>query len=348
MRPRRRHPLPLRAGAPLRDVRERVASKDVIPPHHDPACWGCGDAPGGIRLAAAGRGGAARVRGVVPLRRAPPGGAGARARRARRGRARRGLRPARHLVPLPGRDGSDLRPLPAAVPINTELLVRARLSGERGRRLHADAEHHRRHRCARRGARRASSTFRSSTSSRPRRDGHLLTLGSAGSRTDGHSDGVTRGAARVDNEKRFRQLRRRGKDAARAEAHFRRRRLHLRAHGRGEGRPRAQDHRAHREMRAGSGGRSRARSSRRASRASSRAGPTSRSATASPQGSPASSSTGAARPRSRRRAQGARQTEAAGPSYHGPSTSRPALRVSLSATETPAPGATCSPVTLLG
>ena len=21
-----------------------------IPPHHDPACWGCGDAPGGIRL----------------------------------------------------------------------------------------------------------------------------------------------------------------------------------------------------------------------------------------------------------------------------------------------------------
>jgi acyl-coenzyme A thioesterase PaaI-like protein len=22
-----------------------------VPPHHDPACWGCGDAPGGIRLA---------------------------------------------------------------------------------------------------------------------------------------------------------------------------------------------------------------------------------------------------------------------------------------------------------
>jgi hypothetical protein len=22
----------------------------VIPPHHDPACWGCGDAPGGIHL----------------------------------------------------------------------------------------------------------------------------------------------------------------------------------------------------------------------------------------------------------------------------------------------------------
>ena len=31
------------------------------------------------------------------------------------------------------------------VPINTELLVRARLSSERGRRLHADARDHRRH-----------------------------------------------------------------------------------------------------------------------------------------------------------------------------------------------------------
>ena len=23
---------------------------DAIPPHHDPACWGCGDNPGGLRL----------------------------------------------------------------------------------------------------------------------------------------------------------------------------------------------------------------------------------------------------------------------------------------------------------
>ena len=27
-----------------------MARANVIPPHHDPACWGCGDAPGGIRL----------------------------------------------------------------------------------------------------------------------------------------------------------------------------------------------------------------------------------------------------------------------------------------------------------
>jgi hypothetical protein len=27
-----------------------VAGELVIPPHHDPACWGCGTAPAGIRL----------------------------------------------------------------------------------------------------------------------------------------------------------------------------------------------------------------------------------------------------------------------------------------------------------
>jgi acyl-coenzyme A thioesterase PaaI-like protein len=27
-----------------------VSAAGRIPPHHDPGCWGCGDAPGGIRL----------------------------------------------------------------------------------------------------------------------------------------------------------------------------------------------------------------------------------------------------------------------------------------------------------
>ncbi len=27
-----------------------MARSDLIPPHHDPACWGCGNAPGGIHL----------------------------------------------------------------------------------------------------------------------------------------------------------------------------------------------------------------------------------------------------------------------------------------------------------
>lgn len=31
---------------------DAAASGDRVPPHHDPACWGCGDAPGGIRLPA--------------------------------------------------------------------------------------------------------------------------------------------------------------------------------------------------------------------------------------------------------------------------------------------------------
>ena len=33
---------------PERESRRPVAGR--IPPHHDPACWGCGDAPGGIGL----------------------------------------------------------------------------------------------------------------------------------------------------------------------------------------------------------------------------------------------------------------------------------------------------------
>ena len=27
-----------------------MAHAELIPPHHDPDCWGCGAAPGGIRL----------------------------------------------------------------------------------------------------------------------------------------------------------------------------------------------------------------------------------------------------------------------------------------------------------
>ena len=53
--PRRRDRVPLRAGAAARHVRERLGvtgaeAGDRVPPHHDPACWGCGDNPNGIRL----------------------------------------------------------------------------------------------------------------------------------------------------------------------------------------------------------------------------------------------------------------------------------------------------------
>ena len=106
---------------------------------------------------------------MVRIRRAPPGRPGLRARRARRGGARRGVRPARDVVPLPGRDRADLRPLPAAGG-DQHRAPRPRVApGERGRRLHVDARAHATAtRCSpRRGPR--SSTCRSSTSSRRRR-----------------------------------------------------------------------------------------------------------------------------------------------------------------------------------
>ena len=94
--------------------RSRTSGMQKIPPHHDPACWGCGDNPTGLQPAGAGRRGPDRVRGVLLVRRATPGRPGHRARRARLGGARRGVRAARDLVRVPGRDGAHVRPLPPA------------------------------------------------------------------------------------------------------------------------------------------------------------------------------------------------------------------------------------------
>ena len=112
---RRRQGLPLRAGR--RRCRARARGQRVrgdghrrlrellpraprsasgaslkIPPHHDPACWGCGDNPQGIHLPTPAAEGEHLLRGAIRVRRAPPGRAWARARRPRVGRARRGLR----------------------------------------------------------------------------------------------------------------------------------------------------------------------------------------------------------------------------------------------------------------
>ena len=109
-----RQPLPLRAGASLRHLRERVADKHVIHaasrsrvlglwqrPRRDPSPSARSRRPQGVR-------------GLVLVRRAPPGGAGARARRPRRSRPRRGVRPPRDVVPVPRRHRADLRALSRA------------------------------------------------------------------------------------------------------------------------------------------------------------------------------------------------------------------------------------------
>ena len=104
-----------------------------------------------------------RIRGVLPLRRTSPGRPGDRPRRARRGRARRSGRPACDVVRVPSGDGADLRPLPAAGPINTELLIRASSTGARPSPAHRRGDHRRR-RSAWPSARRRCCTCRSSTS----------------------------------------------------------------------------------------------------------------------------------------------------------------------------------------
>ena len=134
---------------------ENVWQKRVIPPHHDPACWGCGDAPGGIRLPQPAAEGA-----DASTRR---GSSSTSATRAGRGSCTAGSSPPRST--RPAACSSTWYRFPAVtarifvryrrpVAINTELLVRATLTGERGRRLHADGRDHRRHRRPRGGARR--------------------------------------------------------------------------------------------------------------------------------------------------------------------------------------------------
>jgi hypothetical protein len=90
----------------------------VVPPHHDPACWGCGNAPDGIRLPQPSSESLTEYEAWFAFderHQAAPG-----------------------LV----HGGLVAAALDEACGLlaNTELLVRARLASERGRRLHVDAE----------------------------------------------------------------------------------------------------------------------------------------------------------------------------------------------------------------
>ena len=109
-----------------------------IPPHHDPACWGCGDAPGGIRLPQPPGEGLGEYEAWFNFDERHQGGPGL----VHGGLVAAALDEACGLLVTWYRFPSVTvrifvryrRP----VPINTELLVRAKLTGERGRRLHAD------------------------------------------------------------------------------------------------------------------------------------------------------------------------------------------------------------------
>ena len=112
----------------------------LIPPHHDPACWGCGSAPAGIRLSPPEQPGATEYESYLAFDERHQGGPGF----VHGGMIAAALDEACGLLAtwyrFPTVTARIFVRYRRPVPINTELLVRARLTGERGRRLHVRGE----------------------------------------------------------------------------------------------------------------------------------------------------------------------------------------------------------------
>jgi acyl-coenzyme A thioesterase PaaI-like protein len=111
---------------------------DVVPPHHDPACWGCGDAPDGIHLPRPEQEGLTEYEAWFAFderHQAAPG-------LVHDGLVAAALDEACGLLAtwyrFPTVTARMFVRYRLPVSINTELLVRAQLTGERGRRLHVE------------------------------------------------------------------------------------------------------------------------------------------------------------------------------------------------------------------
>ncbi len=117
-----------------------MADVAAIPPHHDPACWGCGDAPGGIKLPQPTVEGATEYEAWFDFDERHQGGPGF----VHGGLVAAALDEACGLLAtwyrFPAVTARIFVRYRRPVAINTELLVRARLTGERGRRLHVRGE----------------------------------------------------------------------------------------------------------------------------------------------------------------------------------------------------------------
>lgn len=112
----------------------------VIPPHHDSACWGCGDAPGGIRLPQPAEEGAREYEAWFSFDERHQAGPGF----AHGGLVAGALDEACGLLAtwyrFPAVTVRLFVRYRRPVQINTELLVRARLVSERGRRMRIDGK----------------------------------------------------------------------------------------------------------------------------------------------------------------------------------------------------------------
>jgi acyl-coenzyme A thioesterase PaaI-like protein len=115
-----------------------VAGELVIPPHHDPACWGCGSAPAGIRLPQPASEGLTEYEAWFAFDERHQAGRGL----VHGGLVAAALDEACGLLAtwyrFPAVTARIFVRYRVPVPINTEVLVRARLVDERGRRLHVN------------------------------------------------------------------------------------------------------------------------------------------------------------------------------------------------------------------
>jgi acyl-coenzyme A thioesterase PaaI-like protein len=110
-----------------------------IPPHHDPTCWGCGDNPTGLRLAPPAVEGQTEYEAYFTFDDRHQGAPGI----AHGGLVSAALDEAASLLAtwyaFPTVTARIFVRYRKPVPINTELLLQAKIVDARGRRIHADA-----------------------------------------------------------------------------------------------------------------------------------------------------------------------------------------------------------------
>jgi acyl-coenzyme A thioesterase PaaI-like protein len=112
----------------------------TIPPHHDPACWGCGENPNGIRLPEPREAGATEYEARFSFDERHQGGPGI----VHGGLVSAALDEACGLLAtwhrFPTVTARIFVRYRRPVPINRPVLARAWIAGARGRRIHVDGE----------------------------------------------------------------------------------------------------------------------------------------------------------------------------------------------------------------